>query len=132
MLRRNPHPDNPFSTFGPRKKPMAKVSTKQAKLNRDTRGIRRANIERGVLCEFCGDAIAVDCHEIAGGMSRHLAVWEPHQQMDTCRKCHEEYQGLPYALQIALKAKAAIRAVNRCRGCKAVSAEKVAMYLTKD
>jgi len=120
------------STKPLKRTPLKRISDKKRKEVRETKTARRANIELGVPCEFCGVQRATDCHEIAGGMSRHIAVYEPHQQMDVCRKCHDKWQGLPYAQQLAMKIKASIRAVNRCRGCRAVSVEKVVMYLMQE
>jgi hypothetical protein len=120
------------STKPLKRTPLKRISDKKWKEVRETKASRHANIELGVTCEFCGREPAIERHEIAGGMSRHIAVYEPHQQVDVCRACHDKWQGLPYAQQLAMKIKASVRAVNRCRGCRAVSVEKVVMYLMQN
>lgn len=111
---------------------MAKVSKKQAKLNRDTRGMRRDPIEKfQVLCDCGCGSPATDCHELTSGFSRPEAMKDPRLLMYLARGCHERIQGMPYAKQIAIVARAMVRSVNRVRACNAVSDDKVVMYLQK-
>lgn len=114
-----------------RRTPMKRISAKQAKLNRDTRGLRRDPIEKfGVLCDFpkCNRS-AEDPHEVTAGYSRPAAMTNPRLLMYVCREHHKIVQGLPYAKQIAIVVEAMVRAVNEVRACRCVSKEKVVLYL---
>jgi len=62
------------STKPLKRTPLKRISDKKRKEVRETKASRRANIELGVLCEFCGVETATDCHEIAGGKPTHCGL----------------------------------------------------------
>ena len=115
-LKRRPHPDNPFSTFAPRTKPIAKVSAKTKQLRNATSSHREAYVREAGLCERCQCREATDCHEIPAGSSRHRAIKLANTWLALCRECHDLVQGIDFIEQFNLKCEAVRRDINRCLG----------------
>ncbi len=115
-LNQKPHPDNPFSTFAPRTKPMAKVSKKTQQLRDASAPYRAAYVREAGLCERCQSREATDCHEIPAGSSRHRAIKKPNTWLALCRDCHDLVQGIDFMEQFNLKCEAVRRDINRCLG----------------
>jgi hypothetical protein len=108
---------------------LPKQSAKKRKELRETDEIRHTYIEAGLPCENCGTEPSEHPHEITAGSYRHNAVYQPNAQLYLCAACHKKVQGNTYAAQIAVRVKAMIRAVNECRGCTAVTVNKVIIAL---
>lgn len=70
----------------------------------------------GGVCERCGKRRKLDVHEIAAGSHRHRAVYDPNCLLAVCRACHEEIQGAPFRVQLAIKCRACSEAINRATG----------------
>jgi hypothetical protein len=57
---------------------------------------------RFTQCMMCGEP-GTDVHEMARGPFRSHALDEPCAWLKLCRACHEEIDGLPVLLQLAIK-----------------------------
>lgn len=106
-----------------------KISSKKRKELRETDAIRHAYLAAELPCECCFRRPADDPHEIPSGSGRHRAVYQPNAILFLCRECHFNLQGKPPAEQIAVKVRAMVRVHNECRGCNAVSTNKVIVAL---
>lgn len=104
-------------------------SDKQKKLEKRTDAMRHAPMELGVQCDNC-ENLCEHPHEIVAGHGyRDKSMQDPRLLMFVCPDCHKLIQGMPYAKQIAIVAKAMVRSVNRVRGSKVVSMAKVRLYI---
>ncbi len=123
-LRSKPHPENRFSTFGPRKKRINPVSKKTSKERDELRPHREWLKLSAGCCMRCGDAPEegeeledLDLHEIPAGSHRNRALkLLPWVSLVLCRTCHDELQGVDPNRQVAIL-KAWIEAcINDCFG----------------
>ena len=117
--RRNPHPNNPYSTFAPRSKPMPRVSQKTQATRNETDRLRASCVQAANKvdgCERCRCRPATDCHEIPAGSHRHVAVELPNVWLALCRECHGIVQGVAFIEQYNLKCEAVRHAINHCLG----------------
>lgn len=90
------------STKPLKRSPLKRISSRTAKLKRDTNPDRRAYVAEIRFC-VCGEP-ATDCHEIAAGASREQALRNRFAWLALCRACHERLQSSDIATQLAIKA----------------------------
>lgn len=92
-----------------RKTPLRPMSAQKCRQIRETAAARRAYVASKLLCECCHRRKATDCHEIARGSFRHVAVHERLTWLALCggpKGCHDkmdDYSVWPVARQMALK-----------------------------
>ena len=92
---------------------------------KETSPQRREYVERTEVCEVCNQAKATDCHEIAAGSHRLNALYQTNVWLATCRQCHEEIQGIDFATQAAIKARAVVNTINRVLGRCAIEVKAI-------
>ncbi len=97
-----------------RKKPINRISIKKKLELKETGDARKFYKDQCSSCECCGQRPVDDCHEIAAGAARHLAVRKPNLWLGVCRTCHEGLQGDSRARNLLLKIEAVIRDYNEC------------------
>ena len=84
---------------------MRKRSKRRMQYDRLVRAARENFGLEQRLCAACG-LLGCDCHEIARGAARRLAVGDRRAWLWLCRRCHEEmgdYTQWPISRQCALK-----------------------------
>lgn len=105
-MKRSPMP--PRKTPMPRSiKPMARISPKRAKRNRQVKTFRQQYMSDHPNCEVCGIRPSVDPHEISRGPAREKSLDIEEALLAVCRECHEElgdYAKWPVERQLAVKA----------------------------
>lgn len=106
-----------------RKTPLKRVSKKRAMLNALMNPGRTGFVLLAGRCMVCGDADAIDCHEVCRGSAREACLHQPRLWLALCRPCHElmdDYSTFPIVKQLAIRIrweiKKTIQEANQVRG----------------